>query len=131
MILRAIELLHFTGDDFRHAVVSQMTRSVAKIEPGFELKAALPVIFDFQQLFPLVSPFRREAVCQAESHKLGQSWFITVRKVATFVPAVEAFDFLLTGQLWRSLTLPLDQSPNFRPMRRTCATRVRCFAHDA
>ena len=71
------------------ARITQMTFPAPAIQISFKLRAALSIIFNFEQCLPLGTKCAGICVCEMKGDELDQPRFIAVRQIATFMPTVE------------------------------------------
>ena len=89
----------------RDGWVPQLAIPAAFIEIVFQLRPALAIILNFEQVFPLGSQGIRETVRKTYCHKLREARLVPVRKVSSFMPAAEPAPRLFNTQRRRPLAL--------------------------
>jgi len=84
-------ILHQAGN----ALLSQVAFATSPIQVGFELAAALLIVFDSEEVFPFGAQGLRETIDQAKRHKLNKAGLVSVREVTPFMPAEKSLRGIL------------------------------------
>lgn len=108
---------------------AELTRAVALVQPGFELKVTLAVILDLEQRGPLGAQRGGIGVRQMEGDELGQPRFVAVWKVSAFVPAAKTAHRILTFRRRRVAAFACDQFAYARIVRRAGAPWLGRLVH--
>ena len=85
-----MKMKHGVFGNFGDSRVMQMAFPNSTIKIFLQLRALFPVIFNFQQMFPLSTAGLGHGIGEAKGDKLNQTGKITMRQKTAFVPAKEA-----------------------------------------
>jgi hypothetical protein len=112
-------------DEFRDARLTQPTRTVTTIQPGFELSAFDRIIRLFQKRLKLRATRDRKRIVKLKRDELREARRIEVRQKSSLMPAAKAFLQFSNGWFPIPLAFCTDESEQANVLRRRATNWFR------